>query len=106
LAASIRHKAEMTISYDDLTFREKFHDICTFRRDIAFPFAPERFQEGRLPVKVGQITKLDCEGMPSCLDMLIKLPGHGLVLPAPYLRCEGVSQGRGFRSAARRPLEQ
>lgn len=82
----------MSTSYDDLTFREKFQDILTFRWDIALPFSPERFQEARLPIKAGQITKLDFEGMPSCLDMLIKLPGHGLVLPAPYLRCEGVSQ--------------
>jgi len=53
--------------------------------DITHKFAPERFSISRLPLKVGRLdnyrfgTKL-----PSCLDMLVYVPGGDISLPEVY----------------------
>lgn len=54
------------------------------REDIAGAFDPARFAIRRLPVHVGRMAETPGV-MPSCLDMLIKLPGEAVVLPPPYV---------------------
>nr|WP_250808455.1 hypothetical protein [Neorhizobium tomejilense] len=60
-------------------------DFALLREDVSTPFARGRFGIERKPLKIG---KIEVEAMASpvssCLDMLIKLPGSDVVLPAPY----------------------
>lgn len=52
--------------------------------DISAPFRAEGFNARRLPVLVGEIDLSSLDAAPSCLDMLVKLPGDALTLPPPY----------------------
>lgn len=54
------------------------------RDDISRPFTPERFNMRRRPLEIGQVPIESIGQLPSCLDMLIKLPGGEIVLPPPY----------------------
>lgn len=51
--------------------------------DITAPFSAARFSQARLPVLIGEATGEDVP-LPSCLDMLIKLPGGEVSVPEPY----------------------
>jgi hypothetical protein len=55
-----------------------------FIADITTPFSAARFGLPRRPLRVGKVPFAQFEPMPSCLDMLIKLPGGALHLPAPW----------------------
>jgi len=60
------------------------------RQDVSGPFAPERFAMRRLPAHVGHVSIPFGSGLPSCLDMLVKLPGGDLVVPEPYRSNEAI----------------
>jgi hypothetical protein len=56
-----------------------------FKSDISNPFRPQEFERPRLPVDAGPLTGIFPEDLPSCLDMLVKMPGDvSPTLPAPY----------------------
>ena len=64
----------------DLTSREKI-----LKDDVSNIFDRQRFQTPRLPVGAGHIKDTSCiADLPSCLDMLIKLPNGQIILPEPY----------------------
>lgn len=59
-------------------------DVLLAVEDIHLPFRASRFGMKRKPIPVG---KVDVDGfgdLPSCLDMLVKLPAGPLTLPSPY----------------------
>ncbi|MBO9427888.1 hypothetical protein [Sulfitobacter sp. R18_1] len=65
----------------------QFEHLNTIMNDVRAPFSPERFSKTRLPVKVTDLSSLGTfADLPSCLDMLIYMPGpkSGLKLPQPY----------------------
>ena len=53
--------------------------------DITQKFAPERFSIPRLPLKIGRVeTNRFGTNLPSCLDMLVYVPGGAISLPDVY----------------------
>lgn len=62
------------------------HDVALLVEDVSLPFDGRRFGVSRRPVPVGRIPveHLDAD-TDSCLDMLIKLPGGDVRLPAAFM---------------------
>ena len=63
------------------------HDACpdTLADDVRSIFDPARFASSRLPAHVGRMdTPESLSDVPSCLDMLVMLPGSEMVLPPEY----------------------
>lgn len=57
----------------------------TFKGDISNPFRSDEFKTSRLPVEVGLLNGEFPSDLPSCLDMLVKLPGRAFpIIPSPY----------------------
>lgn len=52
--------------------------------DISSRFHPYRFSISRRPLKVGRLTSTFGTALPSCLDMLIYVPGGEIALPEVY----------------------
>jgi hypothetical protein len=61
-----------------------------FLDDISNIFNPERFDIERRPLHVGNLENRFTQ-LPSCLDMLIKYPGQGIVLPEPWSEDKAVA---------------
>lgn len=58
---------------------------ATLSEDVRGIFTPERFGMARLPAHVGTLRDADAlSDVPSCLDMLVMLPGGEVVLPDEY----------------------
>ncbi|EPX76751.1 hypothetical protein [Salipiger mucosus] len=53
-------------------------------QDITLPFSGDRFAHRRRPLPVGRLETSEIGTLPCCLDMLVKLPGEGVVLPDSY----------------------
>lgn len=69
------------------------NDYKILQEDVTRPFSPERFSISRRPVSVGRITHpIAKDGLPCCLDMLVKLPGGDLVVPEPYVSNPGIAE--------------
>lgn len=58
--------------------------IRTIIDDVNLPFSAARFNIARSPIAAGQLDMAEMGNLPSCLDMLVKLPGGDLTLPEPY----------------------
>lgn len=58
--------------------------LNVLKEDISLPFEPSRFKHSRLPIRIGNVLMKSMMGLPSCLDMLIKLPSSKIMLPEPY----------------------
>lgn len=66
--------------------------IEQMRDDVSRPFAAEMFDRFRLPVPIASIDMGEVGALPSCLDMLVKLPGGDLTLPEPYASDPGLAR--------------
>ena len=63
-----------------------------FIEDIINPFSAKRFAESRWPLQVGDLTPAAPQDLPSCLDMLVKMPKGDMVLPMPYCGVDRVTE--------------
>ena len=57
--------------------------LAQLQHDITEPFQPSMFSTSRLPVSLGPLNHT-IGRLPSCLDMLIKLPKQDKIIPEPY----------------------
>lgn len=71
--------------------------------DVQQPFMPARFGMPRRPHQVGAVGIGAIGELPSCLDMLVKLPGGAVILPEPFASDLGLmsflSQSLDFEDA-------